>query len=243
VPTAEERRQQLTEVFHRARGCERCPQLVATRTQVVFGAGNANADLMFIGEAPGRDEDAQGVPFVGRSGKLLTSLLEGIGLAREDVFIANVLKCRPPDNRNPAPGEIANCREYLERQLELIEPKVVCTLGNFSTKLIRDSPEGITKLRGTPEVVQIGPRRVRLLPLLHPAAALYTPANIELLRADIALLPGLLAMDAPEQPEPEVVEALEVLEAVEEAQAPPAPDVLPPSEGTAPTPPDQTSLF
>ena len=253
VGPAEQRREQLTQVFRRARVCERCPQLVATRTQVVFGAGNADADLMFIGEAPGRDEDQQGIPFVGRSGKLLNQLLGEIGLNREDVFIANVLKCRPPDNRNPAPVEIANCREYLEAQLDLIAPKVVCTLGNFSTKLIRDSPEGITRLRGKPEIVTIGPRRVRLLPLLHPAAALYTPSNVDLLRQDMALVHELLAMEEPVQPEGMgVVEAeaeAEVAEAVEEAAVRPdageaAPrEALPPPEAPAPVADDQLGLF
>jgi DNA polymerase len=243
VLTADERRDRLTEVYRTARGCERCAPLVATRTQVVFGAGNADADLMFIGEAPGRDEDLQGVPFVGRSGKLLTQLLEEIGLRRDDVFIANVLKCRPPDNRNPAPAEIANCREYLEAQLDLIRPKVVCTLGNFSTKLIRDSPEGITRLRGKPEVVTIGPRRVRLLPLLHPAAALYTPSNVELLRQDMALVHELLAMDEPVQPEVAVEEVAEVVEEVAAASAPPVSDELPPAEAPPPAPDDQLGLF
>jgi DNA polymerase len=258
VSTVDERRERLTEVFRRARVCERCPELVATRTQVVFGAGNADADLMFIGEAPGRDEDVNGVPFVGRSGQLLTQLLEEVGLHRDDVFIANVLKCRPPDNRNPAPREIANCREYLEEQLALIQPKVVCTLGNFSTKLIRDKADGITKVRGTPEVVTIGQRAVRLLPLLHPAAALYTRSNIELLRADIGLIPGLLALEEPPQPappearpaapedperDPEVAPAAEAAAPAREpepaAPEPSAPGLMP----EAPPPKDQLGLF
>lgn len=244
MASEDQRREQLTAVFRRARVCERCPELVATRTQVVFGAGNANADLMFIGEAPGRDEDQNGVPFVGRSGQLLTGLLEEIGLKREDVFIANVLKCRPPDNRNPAPREIANCREYLEAQLALIQPRVVCTLGNFSTKLIRDRPDGITKVRGTPEVITIGERSVRLLPLLHPAAALYTRSNIELLRADIGLIPGLLALDPPAQPAlPEPVAAPDP---VADAEPPVAPASPPPAPGLMPEAPlekDQLGLF
>lgn len=238
VPGPDERREALKEVYAQARACARCPELVATRTQVVFGAGNADADLMFIGEAPGADEDAQGVPFVGRSGKLLTELLGEVGLSREDVFIANVLKCRPPDNRNPAPAEIAQCRSWLEAQLELIRPRVVCTLGNFSTKLIRGRPDGITKVRGEPEIVTIGPRRVRLLPLLHPAAALYTRSNIDLLRADLALLPGLLAEP---EPEPEGRAAAPP----EPAPAPPEPiGSAPPGPApTAPEPDDQLGLF
>jgi DNA polymerase len=194
------RREALKEVFHQAKGCPRCPQLVATRTQVVFGAGNANADLMFVGEAPGASEDQLGLPFVGQAGKLLDRLLGEAGLVRGDVFIANVLKCRPPGNRNPLPEEIANCQEYLFRQLELIQPKVVCTLGNFATKLLRGDPTGITRLRGRDEVRVIGPRAVRLLPLFHPAAALYQASNVELLREDFRRIPELLAMPAPEQP-------------------------------------------
>jgi DNA polymerase len=194
------RREALKEVFHQAKGCPRCPQLVATRTQVVFGAGNANADLMFVGEAPGASEDQLGLPFVGQAGKLLDRLLAEAGLVRGDVFIANVLKCRPPGNRNPLPEEIANCQEYLFRQLELIQPKVVCTLGNFATKLLRGDPTGITRLRGRDEVRIIGPRAVRLLPLFHPAAALYQASNVELLREDFRRIPELLAMPVPEQP-------------------------------------------
>ena len=124
-------------MWQQATGCQRCPQLAATRNTVVFGSGNADADLMFVGEAPGAREDEQGLPFVGQAGRLLDRLLEEIGLTRADVFIANVLKCRPPGNRDPLPQEIDSCQDYLFRQLELIEPKVVCSLGNFSTKLLR----------------------------------------------------------------------------------------------------------
>jgi DNA polymerase len=194
------RREALKEVFHQAKGCPRCPQLVATRTQVVFGAGNANADLMFVGEAPGASEDQLGLPFVGQAGKLLDRLLAEVGLVRGDVFIANVLKCRPPGNRNPLPEEIANCQEWLFRQLELIQPRVVCTLGNFATKLLRGDPTGITRLHGRDEVRVIGPRAVRLLPLFHPAAALYQASNVELLREDFRRIPALLAMEVPAQP-------------------------------------------
>src|SRR4051794_30706541 len=156
--TAQERREALKAVFHEASGCTRCPQLAATRTTVVFGSGNSDADLMFVGEAPGRSEDEQGLPFVGQAGRLLSELLGEIGLERSDVFVANVLKCRPPGNRDPLPQEIANCQDYLFRQLELIEPRVVCTLGNFSTKLLRRDPTGITRLHGRAEVRTIGPR-------------------------------------------------------------------------------------
>ena len=201
--TAAERREELKAVWRQAQSCTNCPQLASTRQTVVFGSGNADADLMFVGEAPGANEDKQGLPFVGQAGRLLDTLLEEIGLARGDVFIANVLKCRPPGNRDPLPQEIDACQDYLFRQMELIEPKVVCTLGNFSTKLLRGDPTGITRLHGREEVRRVGPRRVRLYPIYHPAAALYTPKMLDILREDFARLPDLLALDAPEQPEPE----------------------------------------
>lgn len=196
---AAERREELKQLFVQVRSCVRCQELAGTRRNVVFGAGNANADLMFVGEAPGASEDEQGLPFVGRAGKLLSTLLEEIGLSREDVFIANTLKCRPPGNRDPLPVEIENCREYLYRQVELIEPTVICSLGNFSTKLLRDDPTGITRLHGTPEAIVLGRRAVRLYPIFHPAAALYTPRMLQTLREDFARLPELLALGPPEQ--------------------------------------------
>src|SRR3954464_4084604 len=198
--TAAERREELKAVWRQAQSCTKCPQLAAARQTVVFGSGHADADLMFIGEAPGANEDKQGLPFVGQAGRLLDTLLEEIGLTRGDVFVCNVLKCRPPGNRDPLPQEIDACQDYLFRQLELIEPRVVCTLGNFATKLLRGDPTGITRLHGRDEVRTIGPRAVRLYPLFHPAAALYTPANVEVLRADFAGIPELLAMDLPPQP-------------------------------------------
>jgi DNA polymerase len=207
VPTAAQRREELKAVWEQARTCTRCPQLASTRTTVVFGSGNADADLMFVGEAPGANEDKQGLPFVGQAGKLLDTLLGEIGLQRADVFIANLLKCRPPGNRDPLPGEIDACQDYLFRQLELIEPRVVCTLGNFSTKLLRADPAtGITRLHGREEIRRIGPRNVRLYPLYHPAAALYTRSLLDVLRADFHRIPELLALPVPEQPEPERVE-------------------------------------
>jgi uracil-DNA glycosylase len=200
---AAERREELKAVFQQASTCQKCPQLASTRTTVVFGSGHADADLMFVGEAPGANEDKQGLPFVGQAGRLLDTLLGEIGLTRGDVFVANVLKCRPPGNRDPLPQEIDACQDYLFRQLELIEPKVVCTLGNFATKLLRGEPTGITRLHGRAEERQLGPRRVRLYPIYHPAAALYTPAMLATLRADFERLPELLALPAPDQPEPE----------------------------------------
>jgi uracil-DNA glycosylase len=208
---ASERREELKAVFAQAKGCVRCPELAATRKTVVFGSGNADADLMFVGEAPGASEDEQGVPFVGRAGKLLETLLQEVGLQRTDVFIANVLKCRPPGNRDPLPIEIDNCQEYLHRQVELIQPTVICTLGNFSTKLLRGDPMGITRLHGQPEVLTLGRRAVRLYPIFHPAAALYTPRMLETLREDFSRLPQLLAMGAPEQPSLEEVPEIDAV--------------------------------
>jgi DNA polymerase len=194
---AAERRERLVEVYREASGCTKCP-LAEGRNTVVFGTGDANADLMFVGEAPGAEEDRQGLPFVGRAGGLLTELLREIGLRREDVFIANVLKCRPPGNRDPQPEEIESCQPYLRRQVELIEPRVIATLGNFATKLLTGNRAGITKQRGTPQVKGIGGRTVFLMPLLHPAAALRTPSLVEALREDFAKLPALLEEALPE---------------------------------------------
>jgi uracil-DNA glycosylase family 4 len=196
----ERRREALKQVLAQVQHCVRCQELAETRKNVVFGAGNANADLMFVGEAPGASEDERGLPFVGRAGKLLETLLEEIGLARKDVFIANTLKCRPPGNRDPLPVEIENCHEYLYRQVELIQPRVICSLGNFSTKLLRDDPTGITRLHGKPEELTLGRRTVRLYPIFHPAAALYTPRMLETLREDFSRLPELLALPEPPQP-------------------------------------------
>jgi DNA polymerase len=194
--SAAERREDLVALYHEAKECTLCP-LSQTRTNLVFGAGNADADLMFVGEAPGQQEDLQGIPFVGRAGKLLDQLLDEVGLARGDVFIANVLKSRPPGNRDPAPEEIEACKPYLFRQVELIEPKVICTLGNFATKLLTRSSRGITSVRGKPQVHELGARWVRIYPLFHPAAALRTTRVLEELREDFAGLPALLAEPAP----------------------------------------------
>ena len=199
VKSATERRELLKAVYDEAHECVACP-LHETRTTVVFGAGNADADLMFIGEAPGANEDKLGLPFVGQAGKLLDRLLGEISMDRKDVFIANVLKCRPPDNRDPYPHEIDACRQYLFRQVDLIEPVVICTLGNFSTKLLRAEATGISRLHGQVEVREVGPRAVRLYPIYHPAAALYTPSTLEALRADFHRIPEILALGAPSQP-------------------------------------------
>jgi uracil-DNA glycosylase len=209
VPGASgERREELVALFNEVRACTKCP-LHETRTKAVFGAGDANADLMFVGEAPGAEEDRQGLPFVGRAGQLLNQMLEEIGLSREEVFIANVLKSRPPGNRDPQPLEIEACRPYLFEQIRLIEPTVICTLGNFSTKLLSGNPAGITKVHGAPQVHELGGRSVFLLPLFHPAAALRTPAVKEALRLDLAALPDLLTMGPPVAAEEPVEEPAE----------------------------------
>jgi DNA polymerase len=184
-------------------GCTRCP-LANGRTQVVFGSGSPTADLMFVGEAPGFHEDKQGVPFVGAAGQLLGKLLAGIGLQRDDVFVANVLKCRPPGNRDPQPDEIEACEGHLFRQIELIRPRVVATLGNFSTKLLSGKPLGITRVHGVEQEVTLGGSRVTLYPLFHPAAALYTPRMLDVLEADFRRLPELLGRAAAPAPAPAV---------------------------------------
>jgi uracil-DNA glycosylase family 4 len=237
VRSAAERRELLKVVYEEARGCVRCP-LHQTRTNVVFGAGNADADLMFIGEAPGSNEDRMGLPFVGQAGKLLDKLLAEIGLERNEVWICNVLKCRPPDNRDPQPNEIESCQDYLLRQVQLIEPVVICTLGNFSTKLLRADTTGISRLHGQAETRTIGSRAVRLYPLFHPAAALYTPSMLETLRTDFHRLPELLALGAPEQPQ-----SLEPLSEPEpEAELEEPEPEAPPAVGE-PVPAAQLGLF
>jgi uracil-DNA glycosylase len=219
VRSAAERRELLKAVYEEARECTRCP-LHETRTKVVFGAGDANADLMFTGEAPGANEDRLGLPFVGQAGKLLDKLLEEIGMERGQVWICNVLKCRPPANRDPLPNEIEACQDYLHQQVELIQPTVICTLGNFSTKLLRGDSTGISRLHGREEVRVIGPRAVRLYPLYHPAAALYTPSMLETLRSDFQRVPELLALGPPEQPPaPEPVPELDQVPVPEPEEA------------------------
>ena len=192
----EQRRERLVELYREVAACTRCP-LHVERTRTVFGSGDADAGLMFVGEAPGAEEDRQGIPFVGRAGHLLNRLLGEIGLRREDVFIANILKSRPPANRDPRPDEIDACWPYLERQIELIEPRVIATLGNFATKKITGSPVGITRVRGTPQVHDLGRRTVFVFPLLHPAAALRTPSLVETLQGDFVRLQALLSEPLP----------------------------------------------
>ena len=194
--SAAERREDLVALYQRASGCVLCP-LHEGRTKVVFGNGNADADLMFVGEAPGHHEDLQGLPFVGRAGNLLGRLLEEVGLERGDVWVCNVLKCRPPGNRDPQPEEIETCKPYLHAQIELIEPRVICTLGNFATKLLTRSSRGISGVHGRPQVHELGGSTVRVYPLFHPAAALRTPKVLAELREDFSRLPALLEEPPP----------------------------------------------
>ena len=237
--TAAERRDELKVLYAQVRDCTRCP-LHEGRTNAVFGAGNADAELMFIGEAPGANEDRLGLPFVGAAGKLLDKLLGELGMDRKDVWIGNVLRCRPPDNRDPQPKEIESCQGYLFEQVRLIEPTVICTLGNFSTKLLRGDMTGISRLHGQEEVRVIGPRAVRLYPLYHPAAALYTPSMLETLRTDFHRIPDLLAQGAPAQPEPDdELPDLEELEFEEPDSAPGVPVMSPAAGEPAP----QLDLF
>ncbi|MFP5317322.1 MAG: uracil-DNA glycosylase family protein [Acidimicrobiia bacterium] len=184
----------LAEVEREALSCTRCA-LHSGRTTVVFGVGDPHADLMFVGEGPGEQEDLEGEPFVGRSGRFLDRLmLEEMGLTRDRCYIANTVKCRPPGNRDPLPGEIAACRPFFAAQLELVDPKVIVTLGNFATKLLLSTTEGITKLRG--RVYPLGKRLV--VPTYHPAAVLRGGGETQAqMRADLVRAARLLGADAP----------------------------------------------
>jgi DNA polymerase len=194
-----DRAQRLAAFEQAVSACTRC-RLAEGRTQVVFGSGNPDADLMFVGEAPGFHEDQQGFPFVGQAGKLLDKLLAGIDLRRSDVYVANVLKCRPPGNRDPQPDEIESCEPHLFKQIELIQPRLVATLGNFATKLLTGKPTGITRVHGQEQWTALGGNRVTLYPLYHPAAALYTPAMLRVLEEDFRRIPELLGSS--EEPKP-----------------------------------------
>jgi DNA polymerase len=151
--------------------CNKC-QLGKLRTNAVFGEGNRNTDLMFIGEGPGFDEDRTGLPFVGKAGELLTKIINAIGLSRDDVFIANIIKCRPPGNRDPLPEEIESCRPFIDKQIELIKPKVICTLGRYSTQTLLNTTQGITKIRG--QFANFN--GIKVMPTYHPAYLLRNPS-------------------------------------------------------------------
>lgn len=192
----------LEEAAQEARGCTRC-RLAQGRTQVVFGSGDAHSDLMFIGEAPGYHEDRQGIPFVGPAGGLLTGLLAGIGLTRDDVYVANTIKCRPPGNRDPQPDEIEACRPWLSEQIELIDPRVICTLGNFATRLLLGKPAAISRVRGQ----RFAWRGRVLIPTYHPAAVLHggrTAGAMAQLEGDFRLLAKVLEeLRAARPPQPD----------------------------------------
>ena len=184
----------LREAAVEAAGCLRCP-LSEGRTQVVFGEGNPDADLVLVGESPGFHEDRDGLPFAGRARELLDRLLVSVGLSLDEAYLATVLKCRPPGNRDPMPEETAACEPYLFRQLELVEPTVVATLGSFATALLSGRALGITRVHGHEQEVTLGGRSVILYPLYHPAAALYTPSMLAVLENDLARLPALLSRE------------------------------------------------
>jgi len=169
--------------------CEKC-KLSKTRTQVVYGVGNPNADLMFIGEAPGRDEDLKGEPFVGRAGHLLTDIIKAMKLTRDDVYIANVVKCRPPENRNPEPEELDACRQYIRRQVEIIQPKVIVTLGKFALQSLTEKSYGITATRGQ----WLEYNGVKVMPTYHPAYLLRTPSAKKDVWADMKQVMAQLGM-------------------------------------------------
>ena len=175
-----------------ALACRTC-ELCETRTTVVFGEGSPTADLMFVGEAPGRDEDEQGRPFVGRAGKLLTDMILAMGLQREDVYIANVLKCRPPNNRDPKQNEVEACRPFLEKQIELIQPKIICALGNHALRRLTDTDQGISKLRGKP-IPLLGST---VVPTYHPAYLLRNPAAKRQVWEDLQSILRLLGLPVP----------------------------------------------
>jgi uracil-DNA glycosylase len=169
--------------------CTRCKLHTLGRTQVVFGVGNPEADLMFVGEAPGRDEDQQGFPFVGRAGQLLTKIIEAIALKREDVYIANVIKCRPPENRNPEPDEVETCEPFLFRQIDVIKPKVIVALGKFGAQTLLRTLDPISRLRG--RVFEY--RGAKLIPTFHPAYLLRNPSSKREVWEDMKLVRKLLA--------------------------------------------------
>ena len=168
--------------------CTRCKLHAMGRRQIVFGVGNPEADLMFVGEAPGADEDIQGIPFVGRAGQLLTKIIEAIGLARDDVYIANVIKCRPPGNRNPEPDEVDTCEPFLFQQIDIIKPKVIVALGKFGAQTLLRTLDPISRLRG--RVYDY--RGAKLIPTFHPAYLLRNPASKREVWEDMKVVKGLL---------------------------------------------------
>lgn len=180
---------ELTELGIIARACTKC-RLAGSRTQVVYGTGSHTADLMFVGEAPGRDEDLQGEPFVGRAGQLLTDIIKAMRLTRADVYISNVVKCRPPENRNPEPDELDACRPYLRRQIQLIQPKVIVALGRFALQSLTEKSYSISSVRGQ----WLEHEGVRIMPTFHPAYLLRTPAAKKDVWSDMKKVMGELGI-------------------------------------------------
>lgn len=176
----------LSQLHQELKDCQRCP-LHRTRTNLVFGEGNPEATLMFVGEAPGKDEDLQARPFVGAAGKLLRKMVKEVAIAEQEIYIANILKCRPPKNRDPTPQEISCCLPYLKKQIDIINPKVICTLGKFSTQTLLGSTQGITRLRG--KKLSFGGKTV-LIPTYHPAACIYRPPLREKFMKDLRKVKG-----------------------------------------------------
>jgi uracil-DNA glycosylase len=181
--------QELAKSLH---GCERCKLSKLGRTQVVFGAGNPHASIMFVGEAPGFNEDQKGEPFVGAAGKLLNDLLQSANLSRDQIYIANVIKCRPPNNRDPEPDEVEICKPFLLQQIQLIRPKLVCTLGNWATQTLLERKVGITKVKAQAFYM----KDFVLFPLLHPAAALHQGGLLDTLKEDFKKLKAFLDRQA-----------------------------------------------
>ncbi|MDD3819095.1 MAG: uracil-DNA glycosylase [Actinomycetota bacterium] len=181
------KRERLKELYFKIKDCDKC-ELSKSRTKFVFGSGSACAEIMLVGEAPGKNEDLQGLPFVGQAGKLLDELLGSIGYKRSEVFIANVLKCRPPGNRDPKVDEVNICKGYLMEQIKIIDPKIICTMGRYSTQLLLNTDRGINGLRG--RVYKMDNRII--MPINHPAAALYTPSRMDILRQDFQKIKNLI---------------------------------------------------
>ena len=183
------KKEAILELRQTVNSCVKCSELARTRKSVVFGSGNTQAQLVFVGEAPGYEEDLQGLPFVGRAGQLLTKIIESIGLSRQDVFICNVLKCRPPGNRNPLPDEIQNCEPYLFRQLELVQPKVICALGTFAAQTLLKTTASISSLRGRFHEF----RGAKLICTFHPAYLLRNPEDKRKVWEDMKMIRTELA--------------------------------------------------
>jgi DNA polymerase len=194
--SAEDREKALTAVAQRVAACTRCAELARTRTQTVFGVGNPKGQLAFLGEAPGADEDLQGEPFVGRAGQLLTDMIQkGMGLRREDVYILNILRCRPPGNRTPLPEEAANCREYLDAQLAILQPQFICCLGSVAAQNLLDTTVSISKLRGR----FFDYRGAKVLCTYHPAYLLRNPGAKRDVWEDLQMLMAAMGLEVPQK--------------------------------------------